>query len=281
MNFCYKSFIIRYNEIKKVDDNMKAMITGASSGLGADMARVLASMGYDLILVARRKEKLEKLKKELEHPKKGFGIEAQIISMDLSSTFNCMKLYNKVKKEDLNIVINNAGFGLFGEFAETKLEKELDMIDLNIKAVHALTKQFLKDFKEKDRGYILNVASSAGFMSGPYMSTYYATKAYVLHLTEALHEELRRSSSHVYIGVLCPGPVDTNFNKVAGVEFNMKSLSSYDVAKYAIQKMIDRKTVIIPGVSMKLGIFGSRFLPRSVLARITANLQKQKEKRKR
>lgn len=258
---------------------MLALITGASSGLGADMARVLARKGYNLILVARRKEKLEKLKKELEHPKKGFGIQAQIISMDLASTFNCMKLYNKIKKEDIDIVINNAGFGLFGEFSTTKLEKELDMIDLNIKSVHALTKQFLKDFKEKDRGYILNVASSAGFMPGPYMATYYATKAYVLHFTEAIYEELKRASSHVNISVLCPGPVDTNFNKVAGVKFAIKGLESYEVAEYAINQMLKKKLIIVPSFKMKCAIIGTRFLPRKRVSHITANFQKKKGKK--
>lgn len=248
---------------------MKALITGASSGLGADMARILSNRGYDLILVARRKDRLEKLKKELV-------TDVQIISMDLSSTFNCMKLYNKVKKEDLDIIINNAGFGLFGEFSESNLEKELDMIDLNIKAVHVLTKQFLKDFKERNHGYILNVASSAGFMAGPYMSTYYATKSYVLHFTEAIHEELRREKSNVYIGVLCPGPVHTEFNKVANVEFGMKGLESYDVAEYAIKKMFQRKMVIVPGVTMKLAIFASHLIPDLLLVRITANIQKRK-----
>lgn len=258
---------------------MLALITGASSGLGADMARVLARKGYDLILVARRKEKLEKLKKELEHPKKGFGIQAQVISMDLASTFNCMKLYNKIKKEEIDIVINNAGFGLFGEFSTTKLEKELDMIDLNIKSVHALTKQFLKDFKEKDHGYILNVSSSAGFMPGPYMATYYATKAYVLHLTEAIYEELKRAGSHVYIGTLCPGPVDTNFNKVAGVKFAMKGLESYEVAEYAINQMFKKKLIIVPSFKMKFAIVGTRFLSRKRIAHITANFQKKKGKK--
>ena len=174
---------------------MKALITGASSGIGKEMAKILSDMGYDLILVARRKKKLEELKKELT-------TKVTIINLDISSTYNCMKLYDKVKKEDIDIVINNAGFGLFGEFSETSLDKELDMIDINIKAVHTLTKLFLKDFKEKDSGYILNVASSAAFLSGPLMSTYYATKGYVLKLTEAIYEELRREDSNVYIGAL-------------------------------------------------------------------------------
>ena len=129
---------------------MKALITGASSGLGADMARVLHNMGYELILVARRKTRLEKLQKEL-----GENVTVEI--MDISSTFNCMKLYNKYKKEDIDILINNAGFGVYGEFTSTSIDKELDMIDINIKTVHTLTKLFLSDFKKKDKGYILNV----------------------------------------------------------------------------------------------------------------------------
>ncbi|MDD4282538.1 MAG: SDR family NAD(P)-dependent oxidoreductase, partial [Bacilli bacterium] len=175
---------------------MKALITGASSGLGADMARVLNKRGFELILVARDKKNLEAMKKEL-------GDKIKIIPMDLSSTFNCMKLYNKVKKENIDILINNAGFGVFGNFYETNLDKELDMIDLNIKAVHTLTKVFLKDFKERNKGYILNVSSTAGFLSGPLMATYYATKGYILKLTEAIYEELRQEGSEVYIGALC------------------------------------------------------------------------------
>lgn len=251
-------------------DGMKALITGASSGIGADMARILSRRGYDLILVARNKERLEKLKQELT-------TSVQIISLDLSSTFNCMKLYNKVKKQDIDIVVNNAGFGLFGEFSDTNMDRELDMIDLNIKAVHVLTKVFLQDFKEKDKGYILNVSSSAAFGPGPLMATYYATKAYVLHLTEAICEELRRDGSQVYVGALCPGPVRTNFNEVAGVQFGVKSLESYDVAEYAIQKMFAHKTVIIPSGMMKAVAFGRRFLPRRVIARFTYDIQRKKK----
>ena len=136
---------------------MKALITGASSGLGRDMARILADKGYDLILVARRKTKLEKLQKELK-------TNVEIIPLDISSTYNCMSLYNQVKKEDIDILINNAGFGLFGEFVNTNVDKELDMIDTNIKAVHVLTKLFLKDFVAKDKGYILNVNNTKNIL---------------------------------------------------------------------------------------------------------------------
>lgn len=248
---------------------MKALVTGASSGIGREMAKILSDMRYDLILVARRKKKLEELKKQLT-------TKVTIINLDISSTYNCMKLYDKVKKEDIDIVINNAGFGLFGEFTETSLDKELDMIDTNIKAVHTLTKLFLKDFKEKDSGYILNVSSSAAFLSGPLMSTYYATKGYVLKLTEAIYEELRREDSNVYIGALCPGPVDTEFNDVANVKFSIQSLNSHDVAEYAINQMFKRKLIIIPGWKMKFIVF-SRLLPRKLLLRINYNIQKKKE----
>lgn len=249
---------------------MVALITGASSGIGADMARILSDMGYDLILVARNKRKMEVLAKELK-------TNAEIIPMDISSTYNCTELYNLVKKKNIDVLVNNAGFGLFGEFCCTKLDKELDMIELNVKTVHTLTKLFLKDFVKKDKGYILNVASSAAFMPGPLMATYYATKAYVLHLTESINEELRRKKSNVFICALCPGPVSTNFNKVAGVSFNLESLESYDVAKYAVKQMFKKKVVIIPGFKIKMGVFALRLLPRSLVRKIAYKIQKNKE----
>ena len=249
---------------------MVDLITGASSGIGADMARILSDKGYDLILVARNKRKMEVLAKELK-------TNAEIIPMDISSTYNCTELYNLVKKKNIDVLVNNAGFGLFGEFCCTKLDKELDMIELNVKTVHTLTKLFLKDFVKKDKGYILNVASSAAFMPGPLMATYYATKAYVLHLTESINEELRRKKSNVFICALCPGPVSTNFNKVAGVSFNLESLESYDVAKYAVKQMFKKKVVIIPGFKIKMGVFALRLLPRSLVRKIAYKIQKNKE----
>lgn len=248
---------------------MKALITGASSGLGADMARVLVSEGYEVILVARRKTRLEKLVKEL-------GDKASVMVMDISSTYNCMELYRKLKKENIDILINNAGFGLCGEFSDTKLDKELDMIDLNVKTVHTLTKLFLEDFKKKDNGYILNVASSASFMPGPLMSTYYASKSYVYNLSMAIYEELRRDNSNVSISVLCPGPVDTEFNKVANVKFGIKGLNSMDVSRYAIDNMFNEKLVIIPSIRMKVLIFLIRFVPRKLLLRIVYCIQRKK-----
>lgn len=250
--------------------NMLALITGASSGLGRDMARILSEKGYDLILVARRKTKLQALKKELK-------TNVECIVMDVSTTFNCMELYQEVKDRDIDILINNAGFGMFGEFTSTNLDKELDMIDLNVKTVHTLTKLFLKDFKKKDKGYILNVASSAAFLPGPLMASYYGTKAYVLRFTEAIHEELKKSGSPVYIGALCPGPVDTEFNKVAKVKFSLKGLDSIQVSEYAIKKMFQRKMVITPGIQMKLTKFFVRFVPDFILLKIAYRIQKKKE----
>lgn len=249
---------------------MKALITGASSGIGKDLAILLSEMGYDLILVARRKNLLEDLKNTLK-------TKVEIIDLDISSTFNCMKLYNQVKKQKIDIVINNAGFGLYGHFYETNLDKELDMIDLNIKTVHTLTKLFLKDFKKRDNGYILNVASAAGFLPGPLMATYYSTKSYIVRLTTAIYEELKKEESNVYVGVLCPGPVDTEFNEVAEVKFTMKSLSSEYVAKYALNKMFKRKLIIIPGTMTRLGVWISKIVPLKLLLKISYKLQKNKK----
>ena len=248
---------------------MKAVITGASSGLGADMARVLVDEGYEVVLVARRKTKLEKLQKEL-------GDKTSYIVMDISSTYNCMELYNNLKKEDIGILINCAGFGLYGDFIDSNMDKELDMIDLNVKSVHILTKLFLKDFVKKDRGYILNVASMAGFMPGPGMATYYASKAYVLNFTSAIYEELKKNESSVSISCLCPGPVDTNFNKIAKVEFGFKGMNSMDVARYAIKNMFNEKLVIIPSFKMKFAHILVKILPVKLVMKFVYNFQKSK-----
>ena len=250
---------------------MKALITGASSGIGYSMAKYLDKLDVELILVGRNKEKLEKLQSELK-------VKSKIVIADLSLLTKVKELYILVRSEDIDILINNAGFGVFGSFDSTDLDKELDMIDINIKAVHTLTKLFLKDFIKKDKGYILNVASSAAFQPGPLMATYYATKAYVLHLTEAIYEELRRKNSKVYVGALCPGPVDTEFNDVANVSFSVKSMKSYDVAMYAIKQMFKRKLVIVPSVMMKLAHFFSNFAPTKLKLMVTYKIQKGKQK---
>ncbi len=234
------------------------------------MARVLSKMGYDLIITARREDRLKKLKEEL-------STSVTIVPADLSKTENCTQFFEKIKNEDFDFAINNAGFGLFGDFSQTELNKELDMIDLNITSVHILTKKFLEYFEKKGTGRILNVASSAGLMpGGPLMSAYYATKAYVVSLTRGIYEELRRKKSAVKISVLCPGPVDTEFNSVAGVSFSLKGLDSYKTAEYAIKKALKGKTVIIPGISIKSAYILSRLAPSKIALRIAYKIQKKK-----
>jgi len=250
----------------------KALITGASSGIGKEMAIYLSSLGFDLILVSRSKEKLEELANELT-------TKVKLVVIDLADEKHAKDVYMIAKNENVDLVINNAGFGLFGDYNEVNLTDELKMIDLNIKAVHILTRVFLKDMIKKDRGYILNVASSAGLLrGGPLMSTYYATKGYVVDFTLAIYEELRRNKSNVRIGVLCPGPVETNFNNVAGVNFNLSSLDAKYVAKYAIDEFLEKnKLVIVPGFKVKMGIFFSRFLSIKRLLKTTYNIQRRKK----
>ena len=246
---------------------MKALITGASSGMERDMAKILSQKGYDLILVARDEKKLEEVKKQLK-------TETKIVVMDISKEENCKKLYEENK--DIDILINNAGFGDCGHFEETSLDKDIQMIYTNIIAYHILTKLYLKEMIKKDSGKILNVASIAGFMPGPLMTTYYSTKNYVVRFSESIREELRRKKSKVQISILCPGPVDTNFNKVADVEFALKGLSSEYVAKYAINKFFEGKFYIVPGWKIKLARIGAKLAPASFVAKISYNMQKRK-----
>ncbi len=248
---------------------MKALITGASSGIGRDMAYYLADLGYDLILVARRKDRLEEIKKNV-------SVNVKIIVLDLLIEANVVALHKKVEKENIDVLINNAGFGLFGMFSKTDLNRELEMIDLNIKAYHILTKLFLIDFMKKDKGYILNVCSSAGFLVGPGLNTYYATKNYITKLTMAIYEELKHQHSHVHISALCPGPVATEFNKVAKGVFHLKEMPSQKVAKYGIDKLFQHKLIIVPGWSVKLGLFLNRFIPWKLSMSITYLIQKRK-----
>ncbi len=250
---------------------MKALITGASSGLGRDMAYYLSNLGYDLILVARRKERLEEIKNNVK-------TNVKIIEADLSIEEEVFNVYEETKKDNVDFLINNAGFGLFGTFDKTDLNKELEMINVNIKALHILTKLYLKDFIKKDYGYILNVSSVAGFTAGPELSTYYSTKNYVLKQTMAIASELNRKKSHVHISALCPGPFNTEFNKTAGVSFKTKGMSSEYVAHYGIDKCLKNKEIIIPGVKWKLLIFLTRFAPYKLITYFIGNFQMKKQK---
>ena len=251
---------------------MKVLITGASSGIGRDLARIYAKKGYNLVLVARDQVKLEKIKGELEKDK----VNVETISIDLSNKENCIEIHNSVK--DVDILINNAGFGDCGNFTKTDLNKEINMINTNIVAYHILTKLYLIDMKKKGKGKILNVASIAGFMPGPLMATYYATKSYVIRLSEAIREELVKEKSKVQISVLCPGPVKTNFSKVAGVNFGMQSLSSEYVAKYTTKKMLKGKFIIVPGFTMRVIRFLTKITPNWLVSKISYKINYTKSK---
>ena len=249
---------------------MKALITGASSGIGLDMARYLSTKGYELILVSRNKEKLEQIQEHLP-------TKVTIIVADLSNEQRVKDLYVLAKKENIDILINNAGLGDFGYLTDTDLNKDLELINTNIKAVHILTKHIVKDMEKRNTDtYILNVSSSAAFQPGPLMSTYYATKGYAYQLTEALYYEQKKKKTKVHVSVLCPGPVETNFNNVAGVKFSVKPLKSSYVAKYAIDKMFKDKMLIIPGFKMKCAKFFSRFVSDKFMLKIIYNIQKKK-----
>ena len=248
---------------------MKALITGASSGIGRDLARSLAARGCALILTARREDRLRALAEELPVP-------AKVLPADLADRAQVQALYEAVRGEDIDILVNNAGRGLFGPFDETSLEEELAMLDVNISALHILMKRFLPDLKARGRGHILNVASSAAFLPGPLLSSYYASKAYVLRLSEAVAEELRRSGSRVTISVLCPGPVPTEFDQVADVRFSIPGSDCKAVARLAVEGTLQGKLLILPGVRMKAVHFFQRFVPDKVLSRLCWRVQRRK-----
>lgn len=250
---------------------MKALVTGASNGIGKDIAIYLSKLGYDIFLVSRDENKLNEVAKIIE-------TDSKVIPMDLSRKENVFKLFDMVKDENIDFLVNNAGFGLFGNTWETDIDKELKMLDLNIYAVHILTKLFLEQMVKKDKGRILNVSSVAGFMSGPKLNTYYATKNYVTKWTLGIYEELRHKKSNVHISCLCPGPVETNFNKVAGGSFVMKGLSSEYVAKYAVDKALKNKLIIIPGFMVRMGLFFNKFLPYKTSLKIIYGVQDKKSK---
>lgn len=247
-----------------------AVITGASSGIGMEFARKLSRKGYPLVLIARRRDRLEKLARELK-------TKCQIITADLSREEECYRVFYQLQDKEIGVLINNAGFGDCGKFTDTELQKEMNMVQVNVKAVHILMKLTLKEMQKKNRGYILNVASSAGLMpAGPYMSVYYATKAYVVSLTRGVAQELLESKSRVYVGCLCPGPVDTEFNRVANVEFALKGISAGYCADYALKQMAKRRTVIIPTKTMQLAMALGRYLPPPAAVRIASHQQKKK-----
>lgn len=248
---------------------MKVLITGASSGIGRDLAREFSKLKYDLVLVARNEEKLKELKEELQN-----YVKVDIIVADLQKEENCKKIFETQK--NIDILINNAGFGIFGEFTDTDLEKEISLINTNITAVHILTKLYLKEMTKKNSGIILNVSSIAGSMPGPLMCAYYASKAYVLRLSEGIREELKKQKSKVQISVLQPGPVKTNFDNVANVKISLNSLTSEFVAKYTIKKLLKGKFAIVPGIQIKFLRFWAKITPNNIMTKFVYKSQERK-----
>ena len=247
----------------------KALITGASSGIGAAIAKVLDSMGYETILVARRTDRLEAVAKELSCP-------THIYAADLTDTDSVKGVVKN--HPDIDVLINNAGLGVYGEFTETDFDRESDMMDVNIRALHLLMKEYIPLMEKRGGGKILNVSSSAAFFAGPFLSSYYASKAYVLKLSRAVREELRRRKSPVSISVLCPGPVETEFGEVSGSDLGKGTLSPKVVAKAAIRGLLKNKFMIVPGFTMKCTRFLSKILPEAISVRVLYNIQKSKKK---
>lgn len=254
---------------------MIALVTGASSGIGRDISLILAKKGYDIIAVARDKKRLDKLKKDIEKVDSKRKVYIEIC--DLTDRKKVIKLHDETieKFGKLDILVNNAGFGLAGEFDKTDLDKELAMIDTNIVALEILTKLFLKDMIKKDSGKILNVASIAAFEAGPKMATYYATKNYVLRLSQAIRWELIMKNSRVQISVLCPGPVETNFNKTASVKFFLLEENSMLVANKAVNDMLRGKFMIYPSIISLLVRIFAKICPDDLMALICSLFQKK------
>jgi len=247
-----------------------ALITGATSGIGEEFARAFAQRGYRLIITGRRTDRLEALADSLDVP-------CRIIAADLAEESECRRLLSEVEDEKISVFINNAGFGAAGGFLATDLDKELSMIHVNDIAMHILFKGVLKKMTQRDQGYILNVASSAGLLpGGPYMATYYATKAYVVSLTRAVATELGEMGSRVHVSALCPGPVDTEFNERADVVFALKGISAEECVREALAGMRRRSVIIVPTFTMKAATLMQRFAPTKMLLRMVGSQQKKK-----
>lgn len=247
-----------------------AVITGASSGIGAEFARQLAAQGYDLLLVARRTRRLEEMAGTLP-------TRCEILPADLSRTEVCQNLLDVLKDRRVDLFVNNAGFGWCGDFLQEDPDRALQMLDVNVRAVQILTRGMVRQMEAQGGGALLNVGSSAGLLpAGPYMATYYATKACVVSLTRSVAAELRARRSPVYLGCLCPGPVNTEFNAVARVQFALPGISARACVHSALAGIRRRRTVIVPGPLMAAGMTLGRFLPQRLLIALVARQQKRK-----
>jgi uncharacterized protein len=242
-----------------------ALITGATSGLGYDFVQLFAKDGYNLVLVARNSQRLQEIKKSL--PK----IEVTVIAKDLSVPGAAKEVFEETERKGIaiDVLVNNAGFGLMGKFDELDIQKQMNMISLNIAALTELTHYALSGMKLRESGRILNVASTAAFQPGPLMAVYYASKAFVLSFSEALSEEL--TGSRITVTALCPGATSTNFGAVANVEGTKmfsRAMASDDVARKGYAALMKGKRVIVTGGLNKAGAIGAKFMPRSMAAKV-------------
>jgi uncharacterized protein len=252
-----------------------ALITGASNGIGLELAKVHASKGDNLVLVARNKSKLDELKATLESQ---FKVKVYTIGKDLAAPNAAQDVYDETKRQNIQIdyLINNAGFGDFGLFVETDWNKELQMINLNITTLTQFTKLYLQDMVKRKSGKIMNVASTAAFQSGPTMAVYYATKAYVLSFSEAIDNEV--SGQGVTVTTLCPGATESGFQAAAAMEESAlvkgkKLPTSKDVAEYGYKAMMKGKTVAIHGFLNYILANSVRFMPRAMVVKVTRQIQ--------
>ena len=253
-----------------------ALITGASSGLGYEFSKIFAREGYNLVLVARNEKKLLELKNELEEE---YKIEVEVIPKDLKNHDSAKELYEATteKNIEVEVLVNNAGFGDFGDFINSDLSKQEEMVDVNVKALMQLSHFYLNDMKKRNRGKLLNVASVAAFEPGPLMSVYYATKAFVLSFTEALSVELK--DTNIIVSALCPGPTKTGFEKNAdtigrGIFKNLKVSTANYVAEYGYRSLMQGKVIATPGLNNKTLVFSAKIAPRSLVRRISYLIQK-------
>ncbi|HEX2556135.1 MAG TPA: SDR family oxidoreductase [Microvirga sp.] len=252
-----------------------AVVTGASSGIGAEMARVLARRGYALVLVARREERLQALAAEIRAEAPSLRIE--VVTLDLEDRDAPMDLVETLAERGITVhtLVNNAGFGLRGRFATLPYERQIGMIELNVTALTRLCRLVLPGLIERRRGGIVNVASTAAFQAGPNMAVYYATKAFVLSLSEALHEETKPHG--VVVTALCPGPTATEFGSIADMEmtrvFKFGSRPVGEVARAGVDGYEAGRAIVIPGAGNRLGAIGSKLFPRALVRRIAGRLQ--------
>lgn len=255
-------------------ERQTALITGASGGIGLEFARVFACEGYHLVLVARSEEKLQALAAELSER---HGITARPIALDLSLPESPQMLFDLLAGTPVDVLVNNAGFATYGRFAETDLQRELELLQLNMVALTHLTKLFLRPMLARRRGRILNVASTAAFQPGPLMAVYYASKAYVLSFTEAIACELQGTG--VSASALCPGPTESGFQQRAAmqesrlVQGGMMAVGPVVEAGY--RGLMAGQTVIVPGLTNQIGSILPRLVPRTWVARLVMRLQER------